>query len=421
MKTKLYTLIFVLLTLSLVLTACIPPASALDQSNTPQNQGSVDTVPGAQTIEQTATSLNIPQDTSNNAPHVDVLDVTHLVIGDGKTSSSPQRGYVYSCMTQFNGKGAQGTGPWINSDGTWDLTRKLTVDGSVSWPHEFTITLQGDQRIFTGNDLPDHVTGNFPINPKDDAYQVDRNPNSIKSQSISFSVPANPALAAQPTCVGGEIGIMLSGVLIFSAFDAEGHDAAAHEVQDQCNGHPQEGGYYHYHDLSPCIPDNATGESKLLGYAFDGFGIYGPYGADGKELTNADLDECHGITSEVEWEGQKVVLYHYVATREFPYVVGCFRGTPSVHALTAPGAGQGLQSGPSQGMSQQTPGQRGSNGPQVPHNGQPPQEAINACVNQSQGASCSFTTPGGQINGACLTPPQSTQLACVPAGGPQAP
>ncbi|MFN8426725.1 MAG: hypothetical protein U0X87_10785 [Anaerolineales bacterium] len=33
-----------------------------------------------------------------------------------------------------------------------------------------------------------------------------------------------------------------------------------------------------------------------MGYAFDGFGIFGYYGEDGSELTNADLDECHGHT-----------------------------------------------------------------------------------------------------------------------------
>jgi hypothetical protein len=48
-------------------------------------------------------------------------------------------------------------------------------------------------------------------------------------------------------------------------------------------------------------------------------------------MTNADLDACHGTTSKVMWNGKKVRMYHYVATWEFPYTVGCFRGTPAVH------------------------------------------------------------------------------------------
>jgi len=392
MKARFYSILIVLL----ILTSCAPPPP----------QTSIVDGPTASSPEPTAapvqpTLASAPTESYTDAPHVDVLDVTHLTLGDSHTSTAPQRGYVYTCNTQFNGGGAQGTGNWMNGDGTWDLTKKITVDGSVTWPHSFAIAVQGNDRVFSGNDLPDHPTGTYPVSASDDAYQVDRNPNSIQSQSVQFSVPANPTLATQPTCIGGEVGIALSGVIIFSSFDAEGRDAVAHEVQDDCDGHPQESGYYHYHSLSNCIPDTSTGHSALVGYAFDGFGIYGYYGEDGNELTNAALDECHGHTHAIEWDGQPVEMYHYHATREFPYVVGCFRGTASVTALTAPGGGQGN-------------GQQNGGQPQ----GQPPQEALNACVNLSQGAACSFNTPNGQINGTCNLPPGSQQLACVPAGGP---
>jgi len=45
-------------------------------------------------------------------------------------------------------------------------------------------------------------------------------------------------------------------------------------------------------------------------------------------LTNADLDECHGHTSEIVWDGVAQQMYHYNATAEYPYTVGCFKGTP---------------------------------------------------------------------------------------------
>jgi hypothetical protein len=393
------------------LTACLPPPPPGPGQNQPadtQSQPPTATPQAASSADPTPAPVQPASvSTQVNSPHTNVLDVTHLTLGDNKISSSPQRGYVYSCMTQFNGGGAQGTGNWINGDGTWDLTKKLSVDGSVSWPHSFTVSVLGNDRVFASNDLPNHVTGNYPIAPSDDAYTIDRNPNAIQAQTISFSVPANPGIAAQPTCVGGEVGIMLSGVLIFSSFDAEGRDAVAHELQDSCDGHPQESGYYHYHSLSNCIPDSTTGHSSLVGYAFDGFGIYGYYGEDGKELTNADLDECHGHTHVIEWNGQQVEMYHYHATREFPYVVGCFKGTPSVHGLTGNnpgGAGQGQPNG------NQPQGQgRGA--------GTPPQEAIDACINLSQGEACSVNTPKGQVNGTCGMPPNASQLACMPAGG----
>jgi hypothetical protein len=221
---------------------------------------------------------------------------------------------------------------------------------------------------------------------------------------------------------------MLSGVVIFSAFDAEGRDAVAHEVQDNCDGHPQVSGFYHYHSLSDCIADTSTGgHSSLVGYAFDGYGIYGYYGEDGSEVTNDDLDACHGHTHVVEWDGQMVEMYHYHATHEFPYVVGCFHGTPAVRALSAGegngpqgqgGQGQQPQGGATQNGQNQAAGQPG--GGQSGQGQQPPQEAITACSGLTQGASCSINTPNGTVSGTCNTPPNQSQLACMPAGGPPA-
>lgn len=101
----------------------------------------------------------------------------------------------------------------------------------------------------------------------------------------------------------------------------------AYEIQDDCSGHPEMRGAYHYHSLTPCIEDESEGHSDLVGYAMDGFGIYGPRGEDGETLTNADLDECHGHTHEIEWDGEALDMYHYHATWEYPYTLGCYVGT----------------------------------------------------------------------------------------------
>lgn len=63
-------------------------------------------------------------------------------------------------------------------------------------------------------------------------------------------------------------------------------------------------------------------------YALDGFGIYGPQGEGGRVMTNADLDECHGHEHSVAGDTGKIATrYHYHATAEFPYLVGCYKGT----------------------------------------------------------------------------------------------
>ena len=65
----------------------------------------------------------------------------------------------------------------------------------------------------------------------------------------------------------------------------------------------------------------------MVGVAFDGFPIYGPVDKSGKTLTSADLDECHG---RLDSDGN----YQYHTTADFPYILGCYKGTPSKSAGT---------------------------------------------------------------------------------------
>ncbi len=259
------------------------------------------------------------------------VDLTKLPLGDDMYSSSPKVGYIFSCRSSYDSsEGGAGTdGPWIDAvNKTWDSTSKVTVDGDVKWDAaSATFKVSGSNRIISSNALPANSnTGTFPIASSDDAYQYDRNPNSIKAQTISYTLPVNPTEADEPECVSGEVGISVNGVPIFDGFDAGGRDAVAHEVQDTCGGHPEMAGKYHYHNLSTCleITEDADGHSALIGYALDGFGIFGPT-EGGKTLRNADLDECHGHASDVLWEGKEASMYHYHATAEFPYTVACFK------------------------------------------------------------------------------------------------
>lgn len=255
-----------------------------------------------------------------------------LPLGDGNVSNRPERGHVFACRTNFRQGGAARNLPWIDGD-VWYPGLKAVVAGRVVWKAaEISIERRGDQRLVVSNGLPDHPTGKFPIARDSKAWRYDRNPNRIGAQDILLRLPADPALAAQPACVPmGLIGIALTGVAIFNALDVAGRDAAAHEVQDACNGHPERRSMYHYHTLSPCMADpggDAGRHSSLVGYALDGFGIYGPKGERGETLVNADLDACHGHSHAVEWDGEVRELYHYHATAEYPYTIGCFRGSP---------------------------------------------------------------------------------------------
>lgn len=205
---------------------------------------------------------------------------------------------------------------------------KIAVGGAVPlFTREFAITSTDATRVVSGNGLPPHPAGTFPVAPADPAYQYDRNPNAIRAQAVRYSFPAQPIVAAQPSCLPmGAIGVMANGVVFFNAIDALGRDAVAHEILDRCGGHPERSGQYH--DQATCVDDAGGGHSALIGYALDGFWLFGHRGEDGVVVTNAELDACHGHTHAIEWDGRSVVLYHYHATYEYPYTLGCYRGAP---------------------------------------------------------------------------------------------
>merc|ERR1712013_577536 len=82
--------------------------------------------------------------------------------------------------------------------------------------------------------------------------------------------------------------------VIFSPYTGASTVAPYDETLDTCIGHPANG-RYHYHGFSPCVHgESATqthspriSHSKIYGWAFDGFPIYGPYGyRDGNDVTS---------------------------------------------------------------------------------------------------------------------------------------
>lgn len=328
-----------------------------------------------------------------------------VLLGDGKLRyDGPKTGYIYLCNQGGGGGGAQQDGPWIEGN-YWYPDKKTTVDGSVSWKTaKGTFTINGESRKFTGNDLPStHTTGIYPIQSSDDAYQYDRNPNSIRAQIVSLTLPKNPQISKTPNCMGGEVGMALTGVALFNGFDAEHRDAPAHELQDSYGGHPQISGVYHYHSISQNLEKlgKPSGNSTLVGYAFDGFGIYGSV-ENGKKITNANLDECHGHTHKITWDGKAKKMYHYHATDEFPYTVSCFKGKSVQMMLTSQGATKNVQ-----------PNNNFSNARQ------PPQIALDACNKKSDGSSCQFMGMNSEkLSGICRQVPPNNVLACVPNGLP---
>jgi len=88
----------------------------------------------------------------------------------------------------------------------------------------------------------------------------------------------------------GHIGVWRNGVSIFNAKDAFSYnnqgiwfqDALVFEGSsfDACLGHPSGNGEYHHHVNPTCLYNDSdeANHSPIIGYAFDGYPIYGAYG-----------------------------------------------------------------------------------------------------------------------------------------------
>merc|ERR1719336_315438 len=101
-----------------------------------------------------------------------------------------------------------------------------------------------------------------------------------------------------------------SKMLAFSGGDAcEDAVDAEWTAFSQCGGHATPGGEWHHHVLPSCLlaqlddVSDVTSHSPQIGWALDGFPIYGPHGIDGQTMYRCTdsrsnpldcLDECNG-------------------------------------------------------------------------------------------------------------------------------
>jgi len=257
-------------------------------------------------------------------------DCAKLRLGDDYfTTLNPAKGYLFSCIGKNpNAPGSDETKiTWINfADKTWNFFKKLWLPSGTFKPEVGTYreTVSEGTREIKINNLPvDEEIGDWPMTNYPALTFIDRNPGIPVSQNVSVSYPVIPSEAKSPTCLSlGAIGVTKNGVVIYNAADARGEDAVAREIVDEFGGHPARSDY-HYHFIPERLDNDffRDGHSEIVGYINDGFPIYGYKGVGGVEMSNDQLDLCHG-------HNHGILGYHYHATIEYPYTVGCYRGEP---------------------------------------------------------------------------------------------
>ncbi len=248
---------------------------------------------------------------------------------------------------------------------------------------EFSISASDGKCVFTSNSIPNH---NF--NDGENKFA-----NKTKKVTETFEITKTPVLANITTSLSlkRDNAIMLNGVkldLLAAACYGVGNEPLGSEKigcndnwndkawrydpmsptnnfgTDTHNAHTQPDGAYHYHGNPNALFDqsNPTAESPTIGFAADGFPIYGSYISDNGTIrkvissyrlksgnrnalgseeagdfpggsydgqfrndyeyveASGDLDECNGMTHNG--------TYGYYVTDSFPWVLNCFKGTP---------------------------------------------------------------------------------------------
>jgi hypothetical protein len=263
---------------------------------------------------------------------------------------------------------------------------------------QVSATCDSDELIVTSNDIPHYTFTQLT-------------PTQLNDAPTEVRVPRSPSLAANWTEISclGTVGIAVNGVKIFGPNEAAMPDPfgdpIANGIMDECLGHH---GDHHYHGMvAKCLTQASVGEaepwtlpdlptnvpSAVIGYAYDGFPIYGSLGCEDAGCTSvieyksgwensdaynagcASSAACAGndvclltvvagvettacIPNTYAWDSHTYVSkagseyldvcnghtgpagdYHYHTTSTFPYILGCFSGTP------AGGAGGGTGPG----------------------------------------------------------------------------
>lgn len=212
-----------------------------------------------------------------------------------------------------------------------------------------TVTCDGDHALIRSDTYPNHemMTG-------------------IAGTNEQVPVPADyaapiilaPEFSGSPMTRDAALGVAVNGVPIYDytgGGEMSQSDLAHHQVRhdtlqtqqlDVCGGHAGRGDDYHYHVAPVCMIEQMAnaGPDAILGWAFDGFPIYGDDNPDGTLIAEGDLDVCNG-------QADDTFGYRYHTSADAPYIVQCLMGEvadfarlPRVRPLTATG-GRGAAPG----------------------------------------------------------------------------
>jgi len=209
-----------------------------------------------------------------------------------------------------------------------DKTHCAAVAKSISdagFGDVVTVSCNDGQALIASDTYPDHpmMTGIVGSNE-----QV-----PVPAENYVSPIPLQLVLGSEPHTRDAALGVAVNGVPIYdytgggemSVADLSEHQAEQDTVLtkqlDICGGHAGRGDDYHYHATPSCMIAQMpnAGPEAIIGWAFDGFPIYGDINPDGTAIKPGDLDVCNG-------QPDPVYGYRYHTSKGVPYIIQCLRG-----------------------------------------------------------------------------------------------
>ena len=185
------------------------------------------------------------------------------------------------------------------------------------------VLLDWDEKyLYVGSDgLPDH-----PMMVGITAWQQQVPLPHSYYLGNAWSIPLHPlpaanGMSAKTNFFRGAIAVAANGIPIFNPIKNDGRtDTFLAGELDEYGGHCGRADDYHYH-VAPWHLAERLGPSMPLGYALDGYPIYGLAEPDGSTVSG--LDSFHGHASAAG-------AYHYHASKSYPYINGGFHGEVAI-------------------------------------------------------------------------------------------
>jgi YHYH protein len=274
-----------------------------------------------------------------------------VLLGCGGTSAPSAASDPDAGATPVADAGAQGSdgGAVPKLDGG-AVDRCQAVKNSVleaGFGDKVTVTCDGTYAYVKADTYPDHV--------KMDGITGTNDQVPVPAPGYASPVTLSPQKAAQPTSIDAALAIAVNGVPIYDYSSQGSLDLAAYDPKfdtvltgelDQCNGHSGRGDDYHYHAAPTCMMQamRNKGPGAILGWAFDGYPIYGNTNPDGSAISTGELDVCNA-------KADAVFGYRYHTSARPPYIIQCLTGTfdmakaPRVSPLQKLGGGGGRPPG----------------------------------------------------------------------------